>query len=90
MKSITQHNTAAARTPGPGRQTERTTRRRLRPGDRAHTASDDTWSRAADTPPGGQLRPARRTLTAEHRLRTASGTAGRITSIRGRGNETAT
>jgi hypothetical protein len=53
MKSITQHNTAAARTPGPGRQTERTTRRRLRPGGRAHTASDDTWSRAADTRPAG-------------------------------------
>jgi hypothetical protein len=39
MKSITQHNTAAARTPGPGRQTERTTRRRLRLEGRARTAS---------------------------------------------------
>jgi hypothetical protein len=38
VKSITQHH-ASARTPGPGRQAERTTRPRLRLTGRAHTAS---------------------------------------------------
>jgi hypothetical protein len=55
MNPITQHHPAAARIPGPGRQTERTTRRRLRLG-----AAADGISHGGNPRRGGPRRPVRR------------------------------